>query len=299
MTQFLQLFASGLSLGAVYALLALGFVLVFRASGVVNFAHPALVVLGAYATARLASSGRLPFALAVLGGVGVSALAALAVQRLLVQPMRGGSVIAVSILTLGVNLMIQTEIVRRLGVEATLAVRDPWRDRVVHLAGLTVPQTRVAALVVGAGLIAAFFAWFRFSNWGLAMRAVADDPTTAALMGVRRTGVSAVSWTLAGALAAVGGLFITVFPTPGVQPTTASVALHAFPAAIIGGLDSTGGAVLGGLVVGVAEVLTQGYPDQLSFLGQGFHDVMPYAVMVVVLLIRPAGLFGSREVHRV
>ena len=299
MTQFLQLLVSGLSLGAVYALLALGFVLVFRASGVVNFAHPALVVLGAYTTARLAAGGSIPFALALLGGVGVAAATAFAIQRILVGSGSGRAVITVSIMTLGVNLVIQTEIIRRLGVEANLAVRDPWRDQVVHVAGLTVPQTRVAALVVGAALIAAFFAWFRFSSWGIAMRAVADDPTTAALMGVRRKSVSAVSWTLAGVLAAVGGLFITVFPTPGVQPTTAAVALHAFPAAIIGGLDSTGGAIVGGLVVGVAEVLTQGYADQLSFLGQGFHEVMPYVVMVVVLLVRPAGLFGSKELHRV
>jgi branched-chain amino acid transport system permease protein len=296
--QFSQLLIGGLSVGAVYALLALGFVLVFRASGVVNFAHPALLMLGAYTTARLAQSGHTPFAVALLGGAGVSAVAALAIQRLLVHPMGGRSVIAVSIMTLGVNLIIQTEIIRRLGIEANLAVHDPWRDRVVHVAGLTVPQTRVAALAVGVVLITAFFAWFRFSTWGIAMRAVADDHTTAALMGIRRARVSAVSWTLAGVLASIGGLFITVFPTPGVQPTTAAVALHAFPAAIIGGLDSAAGAIVGGLIVGVAEVLTQGYADQLSFLGQGFHGVMPYAVMVVVLLIRPTGMFGSRELDR-
>jgi len=93
--------------------------------------------------------------------------------------------------------------------------------------------------------------------------------------------------------------FITVFPSPGLEPVTASVALRAFPAAIIGGLDSTGGAVVGGVVVGVAEVLTQGYASELSFLGLGFHTVMPYVVMVLVLLARPSGLFGTRELHRV
>ena len=299
MTQFLQLLVGGLSLGAVYALLALGFVVVFRASGVVNFAHPALVLIGAYVTARLALPGSLPFVVALLCGVGAAVLAALAVQRLLVYPMAGKSIIAVSIMTIGVDIVANTEIIRRLGVDALLPMRDPWGNGVVHVAGLTVPQTRLAALTVAVALIAVIFAWFRFSIWGIAMRSVADDPPTAALMGVRRAAVAALAWTLAGVLAAVAGLFLTVFPTPGVAPVTAAAALRAFPAAIIGGLDSTSGAIVGGLIVGVAEVLTQGYADDLSLLGQGFHTVVPYVVMVAVLLVRPAGLFGTRELHRV
>jgi len=298
MNQFLQLLVAGVSLGAVYSLLALGFVVVFKATGVVNFAHPALLMIGAYVTARLGMVNDLPFAVALLAGVGVAVVVAVAVQRLLVHPMASRSVIAVSIMTIGVDVVVQTEITRRLGVDI-LPMGDPWQNRVATVFGLTIPQTRIAALVAGLSLITAFFAWFKFSQWGVAMRAVAEDPETAALMGVRRSRVCALAWLLAGALAAVAGLFITVFPAPGLEPLTATVALRAFPAAIIGGLDSTGGAVVGGLVVGVAEVLAQGYADALSFLGLGFHTVLPYAVMVVVLLVRPTGLFGTRELHRV
>src|SRR5205814_4877237 len=128
-------------------------------------------------------------------------------------------------------------------------------------------------------LIAGFFAWFRYSIWGVAMRATAEDAGTAALMGVRRARVAATAWVLAGALAAIAGLFLSVSPYPGLTPTTAVIALSAFPAAIIGGLDSTGGAVGGGLLVGLTESLTQGYATPLSLLGQGFHAVMPYVVM--------------------
>jgi branched-chain amino acid transport system permease protein len=294
---FLELVVSGLSLGAVYALLALGFVVVFRASGVINFAHPALLLIGAYTTARLAASGDVPFVVALLSGIGLSAVAALLVQRLFVYPMANRSVIAVSVMTIGVNLVIQTEIFRRLGIDI-LPMRDPWGASVLKVGGIQVPQTRVAALVVCFVLLAAFFAWFKFSTLGIAMRAVAEDPETAALMGVRRARVSALAWILAGALAAVAGLFLAVYPTSGVAPSTAAVALRAFPAAIIGGLDSTGGAIVGGLLVGLAEVMTQGYANDLDFLGQGFDTVMPYAVMVAVLLVRPAGLFGTRELHR-
>lgn len=298
MTQFLQLLIGGVSLGAVYALLALGFVVVFKASGVINFAHPALLMVGAYVTARLTAAGDVPFTLALLAGIGAAVALSLAVQRLLVHPMAARSVIAVSIMTIGVDVIVQTEIIRRIGVDI-LPMGDPWQDSVITVAGVTIPQTRLAALVVGVALIAAFFGWFKFSVWGVAMRAVAEDSETAALMGVRRARVSALAWALAGLLAAVAGLFIAVFPSPGLEPVTAAVALRAFPAAIVGGLDSTGGAVVGGLVIGVAEVMTQGYASELAFLGLGFHTVMPYVVMVLVLLMRPTGLFGTRELHRV
>jgi branched-chain amino acid transport system permease protein len=283
MTTFVQLLVAGVSLGAVYALLALGFVVVFKATGVVNFAHPALLMAGAYVIVRLSGPSGLPigdpastnplrFAVALL--IGVGAAAALAV-------------------------VIQTEIVRRFGAVEALSMGDPWGASVLRAFGLTVPHTRIAALAVGLVVISAFFAWFRLSTWGLAMRAVAEDPETAALMGIRRSRVAAVAWLLAGALAAIAGLFLSVSPAAGLTPAATVVALHAFPAAIIGGLDSTTGAVLGGLVVGVAEMLTQGYAADLAFLGRGFHSVMPYVVMVAVLLIRPSGLFGTREVHRV
>ncbi len=297
MTQLVQLLAGGVSLGAVYALLALGFVIVFKSSDVVNFGHPALLMIGAYAIARLGLA-HVPFPLAVLGGVIAAALIGLLVQRLLLAPLAGATVITVSIMTIGVDLVAQTEITRRLGFDI-LPMSDPWRDKVVRLGELTIPQARIAGLVISVVLIGGFLTWFKLSRWGIAMRAVADDPQTAALMGVPRKRVSALAWMLAGGLAAVAGVFITTFPTPGLQPGTAAVALAAFPAAILGGLDSVGGAIIGGLIVGVAEALAEGYESHLSFLGLGFHSVMPYVVMILVLLVRPSGLFGTRELHRV
>jgi branched-chain amino acid transport system permease protein len=296
MTELPQLLFGGLSLGAVYALLALGFVVVFKASGVVNFAHPALLLVGVYVTARATAAG-LPFALALPAGAAAAVAIAVAVQRLFVRRMAASSVIAVSIMTIGVDVVVQTEVVRRIGADI-MPVGDPWQDGVLTVAGVTVPQARVAALVVCVALLAAFFAWFKLSTLGIAMRAVAEDPATAALMGIGRSRVATLTWALAGLLAAVAGLFLTVFPAPGLEPVAAAVALRAFPAAIIGGLDSTGGAVVGGLTVGVAEVLAQGYAGELAFLGLGFHTVMPYVVMVLVLLVHPTGLFGTRELHR-
>ena len=131
------------------------------------------------------------------------------------------------------------------------------------------------------------------------MRSAAEDGEAAALMGIRLNRVATGAWAVAGALAAVGGVFFTTFPTPGVDPRSGLGALAAFPAAILGGLDSSYGAVVGGLIIGVVATLTAGYQDELSFLGRGLGDVAPYVVMVLVLLWRPSGLFGTQGVTRV
>jgi branched-chain amino acid transport system permease protein len=297
MEKLLQLLFSGVALGAVYALLALGFVVVFKATQVVNFAHAGLLMVGTYCAARFSAAGH-PFVVAVLLGIAVTVALALVIERAFVRPVVQRSVVAVAIMTIGVDVVLQTEVTRRLGIDI-LPVGDPWGSSTVEVLGITVPQTRVAALVVAFVVLGCFFAWARFSDWGVAMRASAEDHRTAELMGVRLGRVSAIVWVIAAVLAVVAGVFLGAFPSPGVSPTTSAAALRAFPAAILGGLDSTGGALVGGLLIGLAETLTQGYQDQLSFLGQGFSAVMPYVVMVAVLLVRPTGLFGTTEATRV
>jgi branched-chain amino acid transport system permease protein len=298
MDKLLQLVFSGAALGSVYALLALGFVVVFKATEVVNFAHGGLLMVGAYFTARFRTVNDYPFPIALILGVAVAVAVALVVERLFVRPVGRRSIVAAAIMTIGVDVILQTDVTRRLGIDI-LAVGDPWQSATVDVFGITIPQTRVAALIVAVVVMGGLFAWFKLSDWGVAMRATAEDHHTAELMGVRLGRVSARVWLIAAVLATLAGLFLSAFPTPGVSPTTSTVALRAFPAAILGGLDSTGGAVVGGLLIGLAETLTQGYQDDLPFLGQGFSSVMPYVVMVAVLLVRPTGLFGTKESTRV
>ncbi|WP_148615035.1 branched-chain amino acid ABC transporter permease [Nocardioides rubriscoriae] len=296
MTQFLSLLLNGLSLGAVYALIALGFVIIFKASEVVSFMQGSLLLLGAYLAARFDDT--LGFwGAAALGIVG-SAVAAILVERLLINRLRGAPVISLAILTIGVDLIIITELTRRIGSDI-LNVGHPWGGDSISLGGVGLTTNRALAIVVAGILIGAFFVTFKFSSWGISMRAVAEDGEAAALMGIRRGRVSMVAWMVAGVLAAVAGLFAVGSPTPGVTPAVATVALAALPAAILGGLDSTFGALVGGLLIGVAEAMSAGYQDQIAFLGRGFGDVVPYVVMVAVLLIRPSGLFGTRETTRV
>jgi len=296
MTQFLSLLLNGLSLGAVYALIALGFVIIFKASEVTSFMQGSLVLLGAYLMARFHDT--LGFWGALVVGVGGAAIAALVVERALINRLRGAPVISLAILTIGVDLIIVTELTRRIGSDI-LNLDHPWGGSVLKLGGVGITENRALAILVAGALITAFFVTFKYSSWGISMRAAAEDGEAAALMGIRMGRVSMVAWMVAGALAAVAGLFAVGAPTPGVTPAVATVALSALPAAILGGLDSTGGALVGGLLIGLAEAMAAGYQDQIAFLGRGFGDVVPYVVMVAVLLVRPSGLFGTREMTRV
>ncbi|MBE3009480.1 branched-chain amino acid ABC transporter permease [Microbispora sp. NEAU-D428] len=296
MAVFLELLVNGISIGAVYALIALGFVVIFKATEVVNFAHASLLLAGGYVIARL--HPLIGFWAALAAGIAAAALVGALVEFLILRRAHVGSRGVLAIVTIGVDILLTTELTRRIGTEV-LALGDPWGDRVLRLGPVTVAETRVVALAVAATLIVAFLLAFKFTGWGVAMRATAEDAETAALMGVRLGRVSLSAWAVAGALAAVAAMFLCVFPTPGLDRGTAAAAMKAFPAAILGGLDSTTGALAGGLIVGVTETLMSGYQSELAFLGRGIGDAAPFLVMIVILLLRPSGLFGTKEPARV
>lgn len=298
MTAFLDNILGGLALGSVYALVALGFVVIFKASGVLNFAHGSLLLLGGYLTAVLHDD--LGFAGALALAVLATAALAGVLDRFLLQ--RGGqdahSAHVQTIVTIGVDIVLLTDLSRRIGGDL-LSLGDPWGDSVTELGPLTVADSRLAAIVVSAVVIGAVFALFRFTSWGLSLRAAAEDLEAAALMGVRLSRVRAGAWCLAGALAALAAVFLAAFPAPGLERTTGQIALNAFPAAILGGLASPAGALAGSMIIGLTEALVVGYQSDLHVLGEGFGDVAPYAVMLLVLLVRPTGLFGAKGTARV
>ncbi len=296
MNQFVTLLIGGLFLGAIYSLVALGFVTIFRATGVINFAQGSLLLLGAYVIGRTHDSiGFLP---AVVLAIVVAAVGAALIDIVLIRRVRTADLGTLAILTLGVDILLLTELTRRLGTDV-LNVGAPWGSDVVEVAGIRVAASRVIAGGVALLLVAGFAAAFKYTDWGVAMRSAAEDGETASLMGIRLNRVAATAWALAGALAAIGGLFLTSFPAAGVTGGVGLVALAAIPAVVLGGFDSPGGAVVGGLIIGVVSVLTAGYQEELSFLGRGLGTVAPFAVMLLVLLVRPSGLFGTREVTRV
>jgi branched-chain amino acid transport system permease protein len=295
-TQFIELLINGISLGFVYALVALGFVVIFKSSRVVNFAHGSIVLFGAFVIAKLAD--HLAFLLAVVIGVVLTGVLAALVYHLVLRHVRGRAADTVTIATIGVDIILATELGRQIGQEV-LNIGDPWGDKVVHFGDFSVPEARVAAAITALVLLGAFLAAFKYSPWGVAMRAAAEDGEAAALMGIRLRRVAIGAWLVAGALAAVGAIFLSTFPTPGIDRTSGLAALSAFPAAILGGLDSVLGAIVGGVLIGVVVTMSAGYQDEIAFLGRGLGQVAPYVVMVAVLLVRPSGLFGTKELTRV
>ena len=298
MSQFLELLISGLMLGCIYGLLAMGFVIVFKATNVVNFAHASVVMLGAFLVAKWHGS------LGFFGAMGVAALVCAFVAALLdlvfVRPLRtrARGLDALAIMTIALNVLLGTELVRAVGNDL-LPSGAPWGAGTTSIFGADIPQARIAAAIVALVLMGVFYLAFTRSNWGVAMRSAAADPEAASLMGIRLGRVAAGAWAVAGGLAAIGGAFFVSFPAGGVSNATGLLALSAIPVAVLGGLDSTAGAVVGGLLIGVAQTMAAGYQDEIAFLGRGLSNVIPYAVLFVVLLWRPSGLFGTREVSRV
>jgi branched-chain amino acid transport system permease protein len=293
-TQFLQLLFQGFALGCIYALVALGFTVIYRASQVINFAQGGMLLIGAYLVSVFATGAKLPFGLAVLLAVVLLAAGAVAFQIIVLRRVIGQPVFVVVMITIGVSIAIDAAIPAIFGGNPRL-LGDPWGSSAVHLGGVTLNWVRIWAIVVTAGILVLFFAFDRFSRYGLAMRATAADEEAAAAVGVPVRRVYALSWAIAGGVAAAGGLFLAGFPSSP-NPSLGDTALAAFPAIILGGLDSPLGAVVGGIVIGVVEVLTSGYAP--SWLGANFSDIAPYVVMILVLLIRPYGLFGTRPVER-
>jgi branched-chain amino acid transport system permease protein len=292
--EFLQSLVRGLGSGSIYALLALGFVIIYKSTRVISFAQPAFMLAGAVLVSHLAAD--IGFFAAVPVAAVLIAVLALGVERTVLRPMIGKPVFVVAIITIGVDVVVRVVTNAFIGLDVR-QVGDPWGLSTVTLLGVEVQQRYLVMFGTTVAVVAVLFAFFRFSRVGLAMRAVAYDQEVALAQGISVGSVFALSWAIAGGLAALAGVFVAT--GAGVDQQLWVIALKALPAIILGGLDSLGGAVVGGLAVGVVESLVGTYQgDVAPWLGPNFALVAPYALMLVVLLVRPYGLFGSKEVER-
>ena len=295
MEEFFSTLVRGLGFGSLYAMLAVSFVIIYKSSKVISFAQPAMMLAGATLVTYLV--GPVGFYLAVpLAALGMAGVG-LAVERTTIRPMIGRPVFVIAIITLGLDVIIRVPTNIAIGRDVR-QVGDPWGLSTVDVLGITVQERYIAMMVVLIVVVAALFGFFRYSRWGLAMRAASLDQETALVQGISVGGVMALSWAMAGALAAIAGAFVGT--GSGIDQGTWVIALKALPAIIIGGLDSIEGAVVGGLLVGVVESFFAAYQGEyLPWLGQNFALVSPYVLLLVVLLVKPYGLFGTREVERV
>ncbi len=298
MSFFLQVTVSGIALGALYTLLGLGFVIIYRATEVVSFAQPALMVFGAYFSVYFATVLGWNFWLALLLAVLVAGAMGGAVERIALRPMVGEAAFSAVMVTIGVDVILRIITNDLLGV-GIRQVGDPWGLQTLDIGTVRIFEKDVAAIVITAVVVGALTLFLRGSRYGLGMRATALDQETSMAQGIPVGRMFNLSWVLAGALAAIAGTFVGAGGA-GVTQTTWVFALKALPVIILGGLDSIAGAVLGGLIIGLAESYTAAYqPQYASWLGSNFSLVVPYLVMFIVLLVRPYGLFGTPEIERV
>ena len=299
MEALIESIARGLGQGGVYAMLGLGFVIVYKGTDVVNFAQPALMILGAFFVSWFTFDVGLPFFAAVPVAMLAAALLGASIERIALRPMVGQPVFSAAMVTVGVFFALLTIATRLIGTDIRRA-GDPWGlNSFVFADTIQIFQVDVAKVVTALLAFAVVGAYFKYSRSGLAIRATASDQETALAQGVKVGRMFGLSWALAGALGALAGVFIGAGGV-GFEPITALIALKALPAIILGGLDSIKGALIGGLVIGVIESLSRTYqPGLAPWLGANFDQVVPYLVMLIVLMIRPYGLFGTPEIERV
>jgi len=293
-----QLLVGGLALGAAYALIALGFVVIYQSSQVFNFAHGELLTVGGFAMLSADAVG-LPWPLALLAAMAITGLVAAGIERVVIRPMIGRPVFVTIILTLFVAYLLRALVVILWGTD-THGMPTPWPPMSkASVAGADVLYNSIGATVAGAVALAAFFVVFRKSKVGIGMRATAGDQEVALALGIPVGRIFFATWFLAGMLAALAGVFLSMFPG-NLHSNLGFVALRAFPAVIVGGLTSPVGAVVAGVLLGLSEVLAQRYLEHpwLGDFGHNIHTVVPYALMILFLIIRPYGLFGQRDVER-
>ena len=296
MNDFVQVCVIGIAEGAKFALVALGFVVIYRATGVINFAQGGFVLLGAYLTYNVAETWGLPFYVGVVVAMAGGALVGALVERVALRPMIGQPPFTSIMITIGVLYVLEQVVTSIWGFDAH-NLGDPWKNHTVHAGDITIAVRNLWTVGLAGAALMAFFLLFRYTRTGIAMRATALDPEAALAQGISPGRVYTLAWAISGAVAALAGVTLAA-GTGQLAPGIDLIALAAFPAIILGGLDSPLGAVIGGVLIGLSKNLTARYFDDITWLGRNFHTVMPYVVMIVILLIRPYGLFGTREVRR-
>ena len=303
---FLQATAEGLALGAVYSLVAIGFVLIYKSMDVLSFAQPALAVVGAGLISSLAVDRGIPFWLALVIGIFLTGVLSLLIERTFLRPMVGEPVFSVAILTIGIDILLRTFLDNWIGLNPRY-LGDPFPSfgnfGSISIGGVVLKYLEISAFITAVVVIILLSVFFKKSKYGVAMRATSFDQEAALAQGIDVGKIFALVWFIAGLLASFAGFFITGGFNTLTQLSFIS-ALRALPAVVIGGLDSIPGAVVGSLIIG----LTQGYVAYFQTnleglvgfsLGNGFSLVAPYLIMFVILLIKPDGLFGTEEVERV
>jgi branched-chain amino acid transport system permease protein len=299
MEKVLEVAFNGLSTGMIYALLALGFVLIFKSTGILNFAQGEFAMVGAFLCFTLAGMLHLPYTGAFILSLVLGAAFGGAIEVVFFRRMVGEHMFSTVMVTVGLAGII-TSLAGLIWGHDVYSLRSPFTDRTVVVGGMVIPQGAIYTIVASIVLFAAFVVFFSRSLLGVAMRGAAEDPDTAGLMGINVKRIHMVAWAIGALAAAVAGIFLA--EQSFVRISMSHTGIKAMSAAILGGMDSIKGAIIGGAIVGLAEGFAANYLSGLEaggFLFGDVKEVTAFAIMIVVLMIRPHGIFGEEKVERV
>ena len=286
LSQFLQLLLSGVALGCVYALVALGFVLIYKATETVNFAQGDLMMLGAFFALTGSTVLGLPYWLTIVFALSVMAGFGMLAERLVLRPVLGYPAFTVVMVTIGMGYVLRGVVTTIPGWGTdTYTFATPFADSVIRLGGVVLAVQELAVIGMTAALCLGLYLFFRYAKLGVAMQATSQNQLAAYYMGIPVRRVNMLIWGLSAAVATFAGILLA--PVTFVHSNMGFIGLKAFPAAVLGGFGSVPGSIVGGLIIGVVEQVAGRY------LPEGFKDIAAYVVVLIVLMVKPSGIFGE------
>jgi branched-chain amino acid transport system permease protein len=296
MTFLLQLAVTGFGLGMVYALIAIGFVIILKCSKAFNIAQGQFVMIGGYLGYTFLVTFHLPVWASLLAAIAVAAIMGLLIERFALRPLVGQSVLAIIMMTIALATILEGLATLIWGGEYK-AYHGVLPTFTLRLGDVSIPPESVIGIIVSAVVVITLMLIFRYTKSGLAMRATADDEQVVQSCGVRVTTVYAFSWVIACVVGVISGILLG--GVSGVMVSMSEVGLKAFAVVLLGGVDSIGGAIIAGIILGVLENVAAGYLDPLLPSGGGLANVFPFIIMIVVLTLKPHGLFGTARIERI
>ena len=294
MQLFLQALITGIMMGGIYALVALGWTLIYKCSGVLNLAMGELTLIGAYVSLTLYLWG-VPFILALLLTIIIGFILGLITERLFLDKLIGEPVLTVIMVTVGLSFFFRGIIVFIFGTDTVIFDPPVFPMKPIELGGIIVGQVYIWSFVAAIVLLLVFVAFFQYTRWGLSMQATADDEMAALSLGVSARFVYAIAWGIAFVAAGVGGTLLSNIN--GLNISVGYLGLLVLPAVVLGGLNSVPGAIVGGIIIGVLQNLSGTYLDR--FFPGGVKEIAPFVFMVVILFYKPFGLWGWERIERV
>lgn len=290
MDLFLNFLASGLIIGSIYGLIAIGFAIIFKATGVLNFAQGEVMMLVTYVSWSFSTAWVLPFWLLMIVTVAAAVIIGAVLERMFIRPMIGQPTFTIIMVTVGLAIVLRSLTVLIWGNDAE-PFESSIKGGIVTLGPVVLYSEQLFAIILFAFVAAVVALFYRFSRVGVAMRAMAEDETAALLMGIGVKKVSMMAWSIAAVISGIAGVTFATMSSR--APDMWFLGLRAFPGAILGGLDSAIGAGFGGILIGVIGDLSEGY------IGRGLKEISGFVAIIIVLMVRPYGLFGQRELERV